>query len=135
METEWKDDGTKYTVTMWRDGKKHGIQRAWYPNGSKLTEVTRKEGKSHGVRTLYHEEGTKWREDMWRDGEWYGLTTKWHENGVKTMEYDRSVHMDYSSIKWDEEGNVTEAKFASTLTTKTPPTPIYKTEQRFKPLI
>ncbi len=57
---------------------------------------------------------------MWREGKQHGVETSWDENGEKKKETYYLRSQEYGSIVWDEEGNVTKAKFRTPTQPRTP---------------
>ncbi len=124
MSTEIKV--TRYTngrissKTPYVNGKKHGVDSRWFKNGKKEIERMWKEDKRHGMYSGWYENGQKRWEEMWKEGKQHGVETSWYENGEREEEIYYIAGKVYARIGWDEEGNVTKAKFRTPAQPRTP---------------
>ncbi len=56
LNTEYYDDGTKYSRAKYKDGESHGLATEWYNNGLKKEEVLWENGKIISIK--------RWKENV-----------------------------------------------------------------------
>ncbi len=120
IEKRYHYNGEVEAEVPYVNGKKHGPQTGWEANGTRCFEMMWREGKEHGMATLRYDNGQKWYEGMWRDHKQHGVWSNWRESGGKEDEIYYIEGKRYGVIKWDIEGNVTEARFQTPPPTRTP---------------
>ena len=116
-----------FSETLYRDGKKEGLERYWYKNGQLRSEHPYKNDKLHGTcrwwdnsgkiaRTFemtngngtvkrWYQDGTLEEEAQFRNGLVHGLSTQYYPNGKKHYECGKSEGRSHGlSFAWDVQG-------------------------------
>ena len=103
----WYDNGYKYKVEHYRDGKLQGPFTVWYENGKKMHEDFYDNGKENGLFTSWYESGKIKSKESYRDGKLQGPFTVWYENGKKMHEdfYDNGKENGLFT-SWYESGKI-----------------------------
>ena len=70
-----------WVETPYKNGKKHGVQKAYYENGKLMREIPYKNDKIHGVAKGYYESGKLASETPYQNGKKHGVEKAYYENG------------------------------------------------------
>jgi len=72
-------NGTRITLELFKNGKKHGVQKEWYKNGEPKLESPYKDGIRHGVFRVWDEQGDLVSQYEMKMGD--GVMGVYHSNG------------------------------------------------------
>jgi antitoxin component YwqK of YwqJK toxin-antitoxin module len=123
----WELENLEKKESIYRDGKKQGMETWWYDNGEKKFEGSYMGGKPNGRFTRFYRNGKKSYERIFRDQElvaaiaWEpngdkcpdtkyvkgnGKLCQYHENGKKESEITFRDGKKIAQKKWDVDGNL-----------------------------
>ncbi len=83
-------------------------QYYFYENGQKWKVLTYKDGKYHGLHIEWYEHGQMSWKRPWKDGKENGLWTRWYDHGQKSFEQKYKDGELISEKLWNEDGSVIE---------------------------
>jgi antitoxin component YwqK of YwqJK toxin-antitoxin module len=125
----WELEDLEKKESLYKEGKKQGVETWWYDNGQKKFEGTYMGGKPNGRFTRFYRNGKKSYERIFKDQKlvaaiaWKpnggkcpdtkyvkgnGKLCQYHENGKKESEITFRDGKKIAQKKWDEDGNPTD---------------------------
>ena len=82
VERRWHENGMKWSVFHWHQGKVHGKQKAWWDNGQKSYEQCYLHGDLHGKHETWFEDGQKACEFNYHYNKQHGAWKRWYQDGT-----------------------------------------------------
>ena len=79
-------DGTKRSETLFRAGRRHGVERVWYGNGNLKSSISFVNGQVDGNATYYYRSGTLQTYALYRAGKQHGHSIDFWPDGKKSFE-------------------------------------------------
>jgi len=125
----WELEDLEKKESLYKEGKKQGVETWWYDNGQKKFEGTYMGGKPNGRFTRFYRNGKKSYERIFKDQKlvaaiaWKpnggkcpdtkyvkgnGKLCQYHENGKKESEITFRDGKKIKQKKWDGDGNPTD---------------------------
>ena len=80
--TAWAEDGTRYCVSEFQNGQKHGEERFYYPDGALFRRWTFQNGDAEGPCVEWYASGVRTLEVTFRDGLQDGDMSFYEEDGL-----------------------------------------------------
>ncbi len=110
-------DGSKFEETLYKDGKKHGMDVEYSEYGSSFhlwekgkSVAEWKNGKEKRIETRYYTDGSKRSEHPYLFNKKHGTATEYYEDGSKQKEIVYENDKRISEKRWDKDGNQTHPK-------------------------
>ena len=79
-------DGTKRSETIFRAGRRHGLERVWYTNGRLKSSIPFANGMVDGNATYFYRSGTLQTYALFRAGKQHGHSIDFWPDGKKSFE-------------------------------------------------
>jgi antitoxin component YwqK of YwqJK toxin-antitoxin module len=109
VEEAWHPDGKPRFRGEYSDGKLHGTWTSWHPNGRVLATREYWHGEQHGVSCLYYADGTLENEYPFVRGKLTGLARGYHANGKLEWQIEYAAGKRHGSAVWfDDNGEQTD---------------------------
>ena len=101
----WHDNGELSTRHEYEKGLKNGIFVAWYDNGNKKQTGTFINDLKNGTMSYWYDNGQIWMQENYEKGNKHGLIIGWYKNGKKSIKQTwKNNRKNGSHLMWFSNG-------------------------------
>ena len=101
----WHNNGKISTRHEYEKGLKNGIFVAWYDNGNKKQSGTFINDSKNGIMSYWYNNGQKWMQENYEMGKRHGLMIGWYKNGKKSIQQNwKNDRKNGSHLMWFSNG-------------------------------
>ncbi|WP_339802471.1 toxin-antitoxin system YwqK family antitoxin [Saezia sanguinis] len=102
---EYRDDGSKFRETRYKNGLRYGEIKVWHSNGQLSDVLPVKNGAGHGIMTMWFENGELSTKIFFNNGNAYRIIS-WDMSGRKSTDSWREEGEPTLYCSWDHRGNL-----------------------------
>ena len=95
--TYWRENGEKYLMENYVDGKKDGSQITWHDNGELSTRHEYEKGLKNGIFVAWYDNGNKKQTGTFINDLKNGTMSYWYDNGQIWMQENYKICLLYTS--------------------------------------